>query len=158
MSRLSQLTKQLNEKANEQAKATETSLNSVFQEFETNLQAELKQSQHSMLHAIKQSQAESKAQMNKLMAYKTLAGVAMGILLSILIALGAFSLYLGKKIATQQGQLDDIQQAIDNSPLQAKALTKVQVTEQDGKIYIVSKTSKAKTWQNKDKQQIMELP
>lgn len=82
----------------------------------------------------------------------------MGLLLAIILGLGIFSLWLGKNIRNQQAELAEIQQNIDQSPLQAKALAKLELMEEKGVIYIASKKgAKAESYQNKDKQQILKI-
>ena len=53
----------------------------------------------------------------------------MGLLLAIILGLGIFNLYLAKNITKKQAELAEIQQNIDQSPIQAKALAKVTVME-----------------------------
>ena len=67
----------------------------------------------------------------------------MGLLLAIILGLGVFSLWLGKNIRNQQAQLAEIQQNIEQTPLQAQALAKVTITQNDDKsIWITAKNPK----------------
>ena len=82
----------------------------------------------------------------------------MGLLLATMLGLGIFNLWLAKNIRTQQAQLAEIRQNIDQSPLQAKALAKVDLEEEKGVIYIANKKgTKAETYPNKDKQIILKI-
>ncbi|MFW1912041.1 MbeB family mobilization protein [Acinetobacter ursingii] len=158
MQTLSDLAKNIQQKTSEQAKNTEQIVSSEFQQLEQNLQQKLSESERSIFNAIVSHEKSLKEQINKTLAYKTAIGGIMGLLLAIILGLGIFSLWLGKNIRNQQAELAEIQQNIDQSPLQAKALAKLELMEEKGVIYIASKKgAKAESYQNKDKQQILKI-
>lgn len=96
--------------------------------------------------------------LSKTLNYKMVIGGIMGLLLATMLGLGIFNLWLAKNIRTQQAQLAEIRQNIDQSPLQAKALAKVDLEEEKGVIYIANKKgTKAETYPNKDKQIILKI-
>ena len=158
MQTLSDLAKSIQQKTSEQAKTTEQIVSSELEQLEQSLQQRLSESERSIFNAIASHEKNLKEQINKTLAYKTAIGSIMGLLLAIILGLGIFNLYLAKNITKKQAELAEIQQNIEQSPLQAKALAKVELLEEKGEIYIASKKgTKAEAYQNKDKQQILKI-
>ena len=146
MQTLSDLAKSIQQKTSEQAKTTEQIVSSELGQLEQNLQQRLSESERSIFNAITSHEKNLKEQINKTLAYKTAIGGIMGLLLAIILGLGIFNLYLAKNITKKQAELAEIQQNIDQSPIQAKALAKVTVMEwksEKGGVVITPKTKKA---------------
>ena len=129
MQTLSDLAKSIQQKTSEQARNTEQIVSSELGQLEQSLQQRLSESERSISNAITSHEKNLKEQINKTLAYKTAIGGIMGLLLAIILGLGIFNLYLAKNITKKQAELAEIQQNIDQSPIQAKALAKVTVME-----------------------------
>ena len=93
------------------------------------LTAEIERKRAFNIQRYSEPRKELEEQINKTLAYKTAIGSIMGLLLAIILGLGIFNLYLAKNITKKQAELAEIQQNIDQSPIQAKALAKVTVME-----------------------------
>lgn len=82
----------------------------------------------------------------------------MGLLLALMMGLGLFNLYLYKNIGKQQAILNEIQQSIEQSPLQAKALSKVEISQNpDKSIWITAKNPKKAEVGKSDNKPTMKL-
>lgn len=83
---------------------------------------------------------ESKSTIQQALAYKMLIGALMGGLIAIALILLALNLWLGISLKNSRAELAEIQQNIEQTPVQAQALAKVNIGKNDdGTLWIEAK-------------------
>lgn len=159
--KIENLVKNLEQNTEKQSKIMSEQMQSVIQQHLTSyneLLSKNRQQTEKILSDHLQLIESHRNDLSKTLNYKMVIGGIMGLLLATMLGLGIFNLWLAKNIRTQQAQLAEIRQNIDQSPLQAKALAKVDLEEEKGVIYIANKKgTKAETYPNKDKQIILKI-
>ena len=92
---------------------------------------------------------ESKTPLQQALAWKTMVGALMGVLATVFVILFALTVWTGLSLKDTKAELAEITTKIEQSPLEAKALTQVEILEQDGMIYIATKEGvKARNFNN----------
>ena len=92
---------------------------------------------------------ESKTPLQQALAWKTMVGALMGVLATVFVILFALTVWTGLSLKDKKAELAEITAKIEQSPLEAKALTQVEILEQDGMIYIATKEGvKARNFNN----------
>ena len=136
----------------EQDKIMQEQAQSVTKQHLTSYNALLRSSRNETAQALAENInliKESKSSIQRALAYKTMLGGLMGALLTALVILFALTAWTGINLKNKKAELAEITAKIEQSPLEAKALTQVEILEQDGMIYIATKEGvKARNFSN----------
>lgn len=147
-----QLGKELGEDTAEQDKIMQEQVQSVTKQHLASYNALLRSSKNETEQALAENInliKQSKSSIQQALAYKTMLGGLMGVLLTTLAGLFALIAWTGIDLKNKKAELAEITAKIEQSPLEAKALTQVEILEQDGMIYIATKEGvKARNFNN----------
>lgn len=103
-------------------------------------------------------QATIRQSLSKLAIINRITAMTSAIMVILMIGLGLGNLWLYKKSQDQTEVLIQIQDKIDQSPLEAKILSKVEIGEENGTYFIISNHKKATTYTSDKKQQVLTFP
>ena len=150
--KIDSLVKNLEKTTAEQDKIMQEQVQSVTKQHLASYNALLRSSKNETEQALAENInliKQSKSSIQQALAYKTMLGGLMGVLLTILAVLFALNVWTGLSLKNKKAELAEITAKIEQSPLEAKALTQVEVLEQDGMIYIATKEGvKARSFNN----------
>ena len=150
--KIDNLVKNLEKSTEEQDKIMQEQAQSVTKQHLASYNALLRSSKNETEQALAENInliKQSKSSIQQALAYKTMLGGLMGVLLTILAVLFILTAWTGIDLKNKKAELAEITAKIEQSPLEAKALTQVEVLEQDGMIYIATKEGvKARNFNN----------
>ena len=86
---------------------------------------------------------ESRTALQQALAWKTMLGALMGALVTVFLILLGLNAWMGSNLKDKRAELAEITAKIEQSPLEAKALTKLEVRQSpDNSIWVVAKDPK----------------
>ena len=150
--KIDSLVKNLEKTTAEQDKIMQEQVQSVIKQHLASYNALLRSSNRATEQALIENInliKQSKSSIQQALAYKTMLGGLMGVLATVFVILFALTVWTGIDLKNKKAELAEITAKIEQSPLEAKALTQVEILEQDGMIYIATKEGvKARNFNN----------
>lgn len=144
--KIDSLVKNLEKNTAEQDKAMQKQAQSVTKQhlasYEQLLRSSRNETEQALAENIKLIR-ESKSTIQQALTYKTLIGALMGGLIAIALILLTLNLWLGISLKNNRAELAEIQQNIEQTPVQAQVLAKVNIGKNDdGTLWIEAKQKK----------------